>query len=89
VVVMAAANRSRSTARALPAGTEAARALAMISESKRSISRLSSPAAWSGSSLRRELLQTSSARSPVRCAGVERTGRISWSTTGVPRRASW
>ncbi len=49
----------------------------MISELKLSISRLSSPAAWKGSSLRSELLHTSSARSPVLWAGVPRTGRIS------------
>ncbi len=60
----------------------------MTSEPKASISRLSSPAAWSGSSLRSELLHTSSAKRPVLWAGVGRTGRISWSTTGTPRSAS-
>ena len=40
------ASRLRSTARAPPAGTAAARAEPMISEPKASISRLSSPAAW-------------------------------------------
>jgi hypothetical protein len=35
----------------------------------------------------RELEQTSSAKSAVWCAGVERTGRISESSTGTPRRA--
>ncbi len=89
VEVTRAAKRSRSTARALPAGTAAARAAAMISEPNASISRFSSPEACSGSSLRSELLHTSSARSPVLWAGVERRGRISQSTTGTPRRASW
>ena len=63
--VTAAAKRSRSIARAPPAGTAARRASAMISEPRASISRLSSPAACSGSSLRKELLHTSSAKRPV------------------------
>src|SRR5215210_747606 len=86
--VTRAPKRSRSRARALPAGTEALRAMPMISDPKASISRLRRPAAWKGSSLRSELLHTSSARSPVLCAGVPLTGRISWSTTGTPRSAS-
>src|SRR4051812_22088598 len=60
----------------------------MISEPNVSISRLRSPAAWNGSSLRSELLHTSSARSPDLCAGVPLTGRISWRTTSEPRSAS-
>ena len=60
--VTAAAKRSRSTASAPPAGTAVARAAPMTSEPKRSISRLSSPAACSGSSLRSEFEHTSSAR---------------------------
>ena len=41
----------------------------------------------SASSERNEFEQTSSANCPVLCTAVERTGRISCSTTGTPRRA--
>jgi hypothetical protein len=45
------------------------------------ISALSRPCAFAVSSLLKELVQTSSARCSVWCAGVERTGRISSSVT--------
>src|SRR5579864_6594251 len=42
----------------------------------------------SASPERNEFEQTSSAKCPVLCTAVERTGRISCSTTGTPRRAT-
>ena len=60
----------------------------MISEPSRRISSCSSPTALvSRSSERNELEQTSSASASVLCAAVERSGRISCSTTGTLRRA--
>src|SRR5262245_28746820 len=85
--VTSRANASRSTASAAPAGTRVRRAHATISESSRAISALRSPWGVDSSSDLRLLEQTSSARSPVRWTGVPRTGRISWRTTGTPRRA--
>ena len=80
--VTCAANPVRSTASAPPAGSLCASAAARISKSRRRISRCSMPMALAcGLSARNELEQTSSARSPVRCAGVCRTGRISCSAT--------
>ncbi len=86
--VTAAANASRSTARAPPAGTLWASAQRMISESSARISRCSTPTALvSESSERNELEQTSSAQKSVLWASVARKGRISCSTTGTPARA--
>ena len=82
---MAAEKPSRSTASAPPAGTWLASAARITSELSRRISSCSRPTAlFSRSSERSELEQTSSARPSVRCASVDRTGRISCSTTGTP-----
>ena len=67
----------RSIASASPAGTAAARAQRMISESSASISRFSSPTALRGLSERKEFEQTSSAQRSVWCAEVATFGRIS------------
>ena len=80
--------RTRSTARAPPAGTRAASAPRMTIEPSRRISSLSRPTAFSSESPRNELLQTSSARWSVLWTSVGRTGRISCSTTGTPREAT-
>src|SRR5690606_7694609 len=66
------------------AGSAAARS----SDPSARISALSNPCALVISSLLKELVQTSSARRSVRCAGVRRTGRISSSVTSWPRAAS-
>ena len=71
------ANSPRSTASALPAGTRTSSATRMTSEPIRRISSFRRPAAWSRALPRRLFEQTSSARSPVWCTGVCRTGRIS------------
>ena len=85
LAVTAAEKPSRSTASAPPAGTWCASAARMISEPSRRISSCSRPTALvSRSSERNELEHTSSARPPVLCASVVRTGRISCSTTGTP-----
>ena len=63
IVCMAAAKCSRSTARALPAGTWVSRATAMTALPSSAISTLSRPTAVTGSSERRELEHTSSASS--------------------------
>src|SRR5687768_9737120 len=86
--VIRRANSPRSTASALPAGTRTESATRMISDPIRRISSFSSPAAWSSALPRRLFEHTSSARSPVWCTGVWRTGRISWRSTRTPRRAS-
>ena len=86
--VTPAANRSRSTASAPPAGTRVSSPTRITSDPSRRISSLSSPTAFSSESPRNELLQTSSASRSVRCAAVERTGRISWRETGTPREAA-
>ncbi|OQA10634.1 MAG: hypothetical protein BWY65_00498 [Firmicutes bacterium ADurb.Bin373] len=78
------AKRVRSTARAPPAGTFVSSAQLMISEPKRLISSLSKPTAFSKAVDRKELLQTNSAKSPLRCAGVGFLGRISNSLTLTP-----
>ena len=71
-----------------PAGTLAASPAARISEEQRRISSCNRPTALcSASSERNELEHTSSARPPVTCASVPRSGRISWSTAGTPSRA--
>src|SRR5712691_3295173 len=82
------AKRPRSTASALPAGTFTWSATRTMSESIRRISSFSRPAAWSRELPRRLLEDTSSARSAVWWTGVPRTGRISWRSTGTPRRAN-
>ncbi len=87
--VMAAAKPSRSTASAPPAGTWWASAARITSEPQARSSAWSTPTALvSASSERSELEQTSSPSRSVACASVERTGRISCSTTGTPRDAS-
>jgi len=60
-----------------PAGTAHSRAISSSSEPARRISSFSSQGAVFSLSDFSELEQTSSAKSPVWCAGVERTGRIS------------
>jgi len=75
--VTARENASRSTASAAPAGTRVASAARMINESSRRISSFRTPTALSSLSLRKELLQTSSARPSVLCTAVARAGRIS------------
>ena len=79
---------SRSMARASPAGTAAARAHRMTSESSDSISRFKRPTALNGLSERKEFEHTSSAHRSVRCAAVATFGRISHRSTRCPRRAS-
>ena len=70
------AKPSRSTAKALPAGTLWASAACRISEPHRRISSCSTPTALaSASSDRKELEQTSSASVSVRWASVPRSGR--------------
>src|SRR2546425_82088 len=84
----ACANAARSTARAAPPGTRAASAAASTMLPSRRISALSRPCAFVSSTDLKELLQTSSASRSVWCAGVGRSGRISWSVTATPRSAS-
>ena len=84
----ASAKPVRSTARAWPAGTLWRSAAAITSESARRISSCRRPTALrSASSERKELEQTSSASRSLTWASVPRTGRISQSSTGTPRRA--
>ena len=79
---------SRSTASAPPAGSLWRSPADMISEPARRISSCSRPTALLAASSERKLLeQTSSARPPVLCASVGRSGRISCSTTGTPKLA--
>ena len=78
---------SRSTANAPPAGTRVASAARIMIESKRRISSFNKPTAFVSESPRRELEQTSSAKSLVLCCGVDFTPRISYSLTGIPRLA--
>jgi len=85
---MRSANRARSTARALPAGTDVASAAAMTRESSLRISSFRSPGALVGSLERRELLQTSSARRGERWAGESLPGFMSMSVTSWPRFVS-
>src|SRR5947209_17467577 len=79
---------SRSTAKACPAGTAASSAQRNSAEPARLISCLSSHGAVLGDSDLREFEHTSSPKSPVWCAGVIFTGRISNSSTSTPKRAS-
>ena len=86
--VISPAKRSRSTASASPAGTAVRSAERMMSESSRRSSSFRTPCARWGLLLLSELLQTSSARRPVLCAGGIFSGRISYRRTGTPRRAA-
>jgi hypothetical protein len=85
--VTRAAKVTRSTAKACPAGTAHARAISSNNEPARRISSFSSQGAVFSLSDFSELEQTSSAKSAVWWAGVERNGRISKSSTSNPRRA--
>ena len=80
--VTSAANTSRSTVSAWPPGNARLLRGRSSSESRRRSSSFSSHGAVDSDSLFSELLHTSSARRSVWCAGVGRTGRISWSTHG-------
>ena len=80
--VTASANSSRSTASACPAGTAVWRAISISNEPARRISSFSSQGAVFSLSDFSELEQTSSAKFAVWCAGVERTGRISYKLHG-------
>ena len=68
---------ARSTASACPAGTAVWRAISISSEPARRISSFSSQGAVFSLSDFSEFEQTSSAKSALWCAGVERIGRIS------------
>ena len=81
-------NSTRSTARAWPAGTALASASARRIEPARRISCLRSHGAVFSDSDLRELEQTSSAKSAVWWASVERVGRISYSSTWQPSAAA-
>jgi len=85
--VTSAANRSRSTVSAWPAGTRVSAAQRSNRESTRRSSSLSSHGAPFSCSLLSELLHTSSASAAVLCAGVATDGRISYSTALPPPRA--
>jgi hypothetical protein len=87
VSVTLAANVTRSTASACPAGTAHSRAMSSSSEPARRISSFSSHGAVFSESDFKEFEQTSSAKSDVWCAGVDRSGRISNNSTSAPRRA--
>src|SRR5512146_3425391 len=76
--------RSRSTASAFPAGTRARFASAIRFDPSSRSSALRSPFPDCGSSEPRELLHTSSANHPVRCAGEETPGRTSPRSTDMP-----
>ncbi len=83
--VTSAEKASRSTASAPPAGSLCLSPADRMSEPARRISSCSRPTAFvSHSSERNEFEHTSSARPSVLWASVERTGRISCSTTGTP-----
>ena len=87
--VTAAEKTSRSTASAPPAGTAAPTAASIITEPSARISQCKRPTAFvSSSSDRKEFEHTSSASPSVWWASVPRSGRISCSTTGTPRRAA-
>ncbi len=85
--VTRAANVTRSTASACPAGTAHSRAISSRSDPARPISSFSSHGAVFSLSDFSEFEHTSSAKSAVWCAGVDRTGRISNNSTSMPRRA--
>ena len=82
------ANRSRSTASAAPAGTRTASATRITSEPSRRISSLRRPTALSSLSLRKELLQTSSARlvGPVHRRRAHRPHLVDRRPAGRARR---
>jgi hypothetical protein len=82
-----AANTTRSTAKACPAGTAHDRATSISNEPARRISSLSNQGAAFSLSDLNEFEHTSSAKSAVWCAGVARPGRISHNSTSTPRRA--
>ena len=86
--VTASANRWRSTASALPAGTLNSSATWRRRHPRIRISALRRPCGVSWISDLKELVQTISARRSVLCAGVGRTGRISYRSTWCPRRAN-
>ena len=81
-------NRSRSTARALPAGMRVASAASMTRLPSSRISSLSTPTALPRSSERKELEQTSSASPGLTCASENTSGFISNKRTDTPARAS-
>ena len=85
--VTAAEKFSRSTASACPAGTAVCAAICIRRELDRRISSFSSQGAVFSLSDFSEFEHTSSAKCAVWCAGVCRTGRISYSSAGTPRRA--
>src|SRR5271165_1957563 len=87
VSVTACENFSRSTASACPAGTAVCAAICISNEPARRISSFSSHGAVFSVSDFSEFEHTNSANCAVWCAGVERTGRISYNSTGTPRRA--
>ena len=82
------ANASRSTARAPPAGTFTASAHSIIRELSFRISSFSNPTALYIPSARKELLQTSSAKSGLLWAGENFLGFISYKSTKIPILAS-
>ena len=89
--VIRCANSPRSTVSAVPPGMRDSRAHASSSDPptpSASISTLSRPCAFGGSSLLKVLEQTISPSSSVLWASVPRTGRISNSVTSCPRSAS-
>src|ERR1043165_836760 len=86
--VFARANHNRPTASPGPAGTRCSSAHAITSEPHRRSSCLSSPAGAPGSSLRSELLHTSSPSSGDWCAGDIAHGFISTRETSIPASAS-
>jgi hypothetical protein len=87
-LVIRAANSTRSTASADPAGTRQVSATRTTSEPTRRISSLRIPAALVISEEPSEFEQTSSASWSVLCAAVGRVGRISYSATATPRSAA-
>src|SRR5512139_2639843 len=82
------ANRSRSTASAFPAGTLSDSASRTRGDPRIRNSSFRSTFPEVASSDPSELLHTSSANQPVRCAGVGRSGRISKSSTAMPASES-
>ena len=85
--VTSSANAVRSTTRALPPGMAVAPAARTTREPKEASSAFRRPWAFVSSCDLRELLQTSSPRSPVLWAGVMAWGRISRIRTRPPFRA--
>jgi hypothetical protein len=87
-VVIKREKASRSTARALPAGTRLSSAAWMIREFSLRNSSLRRPEPVSRASDLRELLHTSSPRKGERWAGEKRFGFISKRVTTIPRLAA-